>query len=110
MIKMVSLIRRKPGLSREEFVKHYEEVHAPLALKCFPTFKRYVRNHIIIPAGGEEPEFDCITELWYDDMQGHQAVIDFYQSEAGQPIRDDEVAFMDNSKTMSFFVEEKVSK
>jgi hypothetical protein len=56
MVKVIALIRRKPGLSREGFLKHYEEVHAPLALKHFPTFKRYVRNHIITPPGAEEPE------------------------------------------------------
>ena len=75
MIKAIGLIKRKPGLSREEFVKHYEEVHAPLALKYFPTIKRYVRNHIITPSGAEEPQFDCITEFWYDDMEGYQAVL-----------------------------------
>ena len=69
MVKAIALIKRKPGLSREEFVKHYEEVHAPLILGLLTTIKRYARNHIIVPAGAEEPEFDCVTELWYDDME-----------------------------------------
>jgi len=36
MVKTIALIKRKPGLSREEFIRHYEEVHAPLALKHVP--------------------------------------------------------------------------
>ena len=31
MIKSISLLTRKAGLSHEEFVKHWLEVHAPLA-------------------------------------------------------------------------------
>ena len=113
MVKAIALIKRKPGLSREEFVRHYEEVHAPLAVKYFPTLKRYVRNHIITPLGAEEPEFDCITEFWYEDMEGLQAVVDAlgdYETEIGQIFRDDEETFMDRSKTVAFLVEEKVSK
>lgn len=110
MIKTIELVKRKPGLSREEFSKYYEEVHAPLALKYFSTFKRYVRNHIITPPGGEEPGFDCITEIWLDNMEDVQAVLDFWKSEAGEVIRRDEENFMDRSKLVSFLVEEKVSE
>jgi len=110
VVKTIELIRRKTGLSREEFSKHYEKVHVPLAVKYFPTIKRYVRNHIITLPGAEEPEFDCITEIWFDDMEGAQAVFDFWKSEAGQVIRDDEESFMDRSKIVFFLVEEKVSK
>ena len=107
MVKAITLIKRKAGISREEFVKHYEEVHAPLALKHF-SFRRYVRNHII-PSGVEEPAFDCITEVWFDDMAKYHVGINFWQSEAGQVIRDDEESFMDRSKMVYFLVEEKVS-
>ena len=113
MIKSMTLIKRKPGLSREEFVRHYEEVHAPLALKHFPTFKRYVRNYIITPPGVEGPDFDCITEIWFDNTEGAKAVTDAlgeYKTEIGQVFRDDEEKFMDRSSRVSFLVEEKVSK
>ena len=110
MVKAVALIKRKPGLSREEFARHYEEVHAPLILKHSPTLKRYVRNHVIVPAGAEEPEYDCVTELWYDNMDGYKATIDFWLSEAGKVIRDDEDSFLDRSKLAFFLVEEHVSK
>ena len=110
MVKAIALIKRKSGLSREEFVEHYEEVHAPLILRLLTTVKRYARNHIIVPAGAEEPEFDCVTELWYDDMEGYKAMGEFWSSEAGKAIRDDEDSFLDRSKLQFFLVEEKVSK
>jgi uncharacterized protein (TIGR02118 family) len=110
MIKAIALIKRKPGLSREEFSRHYEEVHVPLALKYFPTIKRYVRNYILTPSAVEGPEFDCISEYWYDNIEEQQAAVNFWQSEAGQVIRDDEESFMDQGKTVFFLVEEKVSE
>ena len=121
MVKVITLIKRKPGLSREEFIKHYEEVHAPLGLKHFPTFRRYARNYVITPPGAEEPDFDCITEIWYDDMDGARAVTNAlggyqdnglggYETEIGRVFREDEEQFMNRSNRVSFFVEERVSK
>jgi len=46
MIKSVSLLTRKAGLSHEEFVKHWLEVHAPLA-HTVPGLRRYVQSHIV---------------------------------------------------------------
>jgi len=115
MIKSIGLIKRKPGLSREEFVRHYEEVHAPLASKHLP-FKRYVRNYITFQTvyeprvAVEEPEFDCITEVWFETDQDVEAVVNFLASEAGKVIRDDEERFMDRSKIIGFVVEEKVTE
>ena len=71
MIKSVSLLTRKAGLSHEEFVKHWREVHAPLA-HTVPGLRRYVQSHIVgertrpdIPA--TEVNVDGIAETWYDD-------------------------------------------
>jgi len=113
MVKGIAVLKRKPGLSQEEFHKHYEEVHVPLVLKHLPTIKRYVRNYItstIVPPGVKELEFDCITEQWFDDMEGFQAMMDFAASEAGHVIRDDEKSFLDRKKTVYVLVEETVSK
>ena len=109
MIKAIALIKRKPGTSQEEFTQHYEEVHAPLALKHLPTIKRYVRNHVIHMAGTEGLGFDCITELWFDCMEDAVKLMEFVQSDAGQVIRDDEEKFLDRDKTIFFLVDEKVS-
>lgn len=73
MIRRVSLLSRKPELTHEEFVDHWENVHGPLALKV-PGIRRYVQSHIIdehfrddIP--GQVDEVDGIAELWYDSME-----------------------------------------
>jgi len=109
MIKAIALVKRKSGLSHEEFQRHYEEVHAPLAMKYLLTIKRYVRNYVIAPGGAREPEFDCVTEFWYENMGGLQAARDLLRSEAGRVIREDEESFIDRSKVVSFLVEEKAT-
>ena len=110
MVKEMLLLKRKEGLSQEEFSKHYEEVHVPLILKHCPTIKRYVRNYVANTLGAEGPDFDCITEVWYDDMAGFQAMVKFYFSEAGKVIRDSEESFMDASKIVVFLAEGKVTE
>ena len=71
MIKSISLLQRKEGLTHEQFMKHWVEVHAPLA-HAVPGIRRYVQSHIAaertrpdIPS--LEVEIDGIAELWYDD-------------------------------------------
>lgn len=73
MIKVLSLLTRKAGLSHEEFVKHWLEVHGPLA-HAVPGIRRYVQSHITgtrtradIPETAVE--VDGIAELWYDDEE-----------------------------------------
>ncbi|MBM4463273.1 MAG: EthD family reductase [Chloroflexi bacterium] len=110
MIKAMALIKRKPTVSHEEFVRHYEEVHAPLALKLFPMIKKYVRNHVVAPLGAPEPDFDCVTEFWFDSPESAQAVVDIRMSDVGKPIRDDEETFMDMGKMISFLVDERVTR
>lgn len=73
MIKVVSLLTRKDGFTHEAFVKHWVEIHGPLALSV-PGIRRYVQSHI---TGGRTRadipetavEVDGIAELWYDDEE-----------------------------------------
>lgn len=73
MIKVLSLLTRKPGLTHEQFVKHWLEIHGPLA-HAVPGVRRYVQSHIVgtrsrpdIP--DTQVEIDGFAELWYDDME-----------------------------------------
>src|SRR5207247_2162376 len=73
VIKSLSLLTRKPGMTHEQFVRHWLEVHGPLALKV-PGIRRYVQSHILeertrpdIPSS--DVEIDGVAELWYDDRE-----------------------------------------
>jgi uncharacterized protein (TIGR02118 family) len=77
MIKTIGLLTRKDGWTHEQFMKHWVEVHAPLA-HAVPGLRRYVQNHIKgertradIPA--TEVAIDGIAELWFDDQAALEA-------------------------------------
>ncbi|MBT4364112.1 MAG: EthD domain-containing protein [Desulfobacterales bacterium] len=109
MVKTIALIKKKAGISREEFIMYYEEVHAPLALKHLPMIKKYTRNHIFKNPAIEGPDFDCITELWLDSNADVKKLLNFVQSDAGKVIRDDEEKFLDRENTKFIMVDEKIS-
>ena len=107
VIKSLSLLTRRPELSHEAFVRHWIEIHAPLA-HAVPGVRRYVQNHIEgertradIPT--TEVAVDGIAELWYDD----QAAMDRANaSPEAKRLHDDGALFIGGIKT--FIIEEKV--
>jgi uncharacterized protein (TIGR02118 family) len=107
MIKTISLLTRKAGLSHEEFIRHWGEVHAPLA-HAVPGLRRYVQSHIRAePTRPDIPTteiaVDGIAELWFDD---HAAMERAHASPEAQRLFADGALFIGRIKT--FIVEEKV--
>ncbi len=110
MIKVIALGKKRPGISQEEFSRHWREIHVPLAKKYMTQLciKKYIQNHIISEPGASDPEFSGITEVWYENMEEFNAGTNFWNSEAGKVIRDDEDSFIDRSTMKFIIVEENV--
>ena len=107
MVKSISLLTRKPEISREEFIRHWVQEHAPLA-HAVPGLRRYVLSLIEseptrpdIPT--QEMDVDGIAELWYDDMD---ALRHGTASPEAQRLRADGALFIGRIKT--FVTSEKV--
>jgi uncharacterized protein (TIGR02118 family) len=106
MIKTIGLLTRKDGWTHEQFMKHWVEIHAPLA-HAVPGLRRYVQNHITgertradIPATAVE--IDGIAELWFDD----QAALDTAaRSPEMKALHDDGAKFI--GRIRSYVVDEK---
>ena len=108
MIKVITMLKRKDGLTLEEFSRHWQEKHGPLLLKLVPGLKRYVLNTPVrLPRSGEL-QFDGIGESWFDDLESWRRAADFYSGDEGKPIWDDEEKFLDRSKLVFFVAEEKL--
>lgn len=76
MIKSLSLLSRKPGISPEAFRKVWLEEHAPM-VRSVPEVRRYVLSFPLLeptrPDVATMPiSVDAIAELWYDDMASLQ--------------------------------------
>jgi uncharacterized protein (TIGR02118 family) len=69
--KIVFLFGRKPGLSHDEFARHYLEVHAPLGRRVTRTMTGYVVNLVeqADETDAKLPELDAITEIWTPSVE-----------------------------------------
>jgi uncharacterized protein (TIGR02118 family) len=73
-VTRIAFVRRRPGLTREQFAHHWTNVHAPLARRHHPSLRRYVQNVVVAPATPGAPEVDGIAELGFhsiEDMSVH---------------------------------------
>ena len=72
MIKHISIIQRPAGMSREEHVDYWLNVHAPLIRRTSPRLKRYVINLAVpSPEGYKTSPCDGIVETCFEDMQSY---------------------------------------
>ena len=106
MIKTIGLLTRKDGWTHAQFMKHWVEIHAPLA-HAVPGLRRYVQNHIMgertradIPATAVE--IDGVAELWFDDQASMEAAA---RSPEMKALHDDGAKFIGRIK--SYVVDEK---
>ena len=106
-IKRASLLARKPGISHEEFVKHWVEIHAPMARAC-PGIGRYTLTIINSSSTRKDVapfdiQVDGIAELWFKDKASFDA---YSSSPATKRLRDDGATFI--GREIDFVAEEKI--
>ncbi|ADB39821.1 EthD domain-containing protein [Spirosoma linguale] len=74
MVKFSIFLRKRAGMSHQEFVAYHTQQHAPL-FKALPEVQHYVRHYVQCHAlpvslpGFPSMYYDGITELWFDDVE-----------------------------------------
>ena len=103
MFKAIVLIKKKKGMSMEDFIDYYENKHAPLGISKVPNLKRYVR-HFITPYGNnvyaadEEAPYDVLTEIWFDNEEEfHKGMAYLSEPETARIIAADEENLFERS-------------
>ncbi|WP_328842741.1 EthD domain-containing protein [Streptomyces sp. NBC_00258] len=73
MYKVIVFLKKRDGLSREEFVDYYENRHVPLILSMAPSPPIYRRNYLV-PEGSASDgfDFDVMVEFGFADKAAHQ--------------------------------------
>jgi uncharacterized protein (TIGR02118 family) len=110
--KVIALLSKKPGLSRDEFIEYYETKHVPLIRRLLPQIQEYRRsfldlNGAIIAAEVSPPDFDVVTEFWFADRAAYEGTLATYgDPSVGDTIRQDEENFLDRSKMRFIVVDE----
>jgi uncharacterized protein (TIGR02118 family) len=74
LIKSISFLARKPSLSREDFVRHWLDVHVPMC-HAVPGLRGYAVSTVVehqsrpdvpsLPMG----EFDGVAQVWFDSLE-----------------------------------------
>jgi len=115
MVKLVCLLKRKKGLSFEEFKDYYENNHAHLANGHLTEAVKYERRYLTpampgyLESGEETPGmYGCLTEVWFErreDMEENLAVL--ADPEKAAAVIEDEERFLDRPQLRFFVVEEE---
>ena len=118
MIKIVFMLRRREGTTREEFQRYWREEHAELVKRHAELLRirRYVQthardtdlDHAIAESRGSEPrQYDGVAELWWDSIDD---LMQAASSEAGQAAQQallqDESRFIDLANSPVWLGEE----
>jgi uncharacterized protein (TIGR02118 family) len=114
--KILMFLKRRPGMSLDEFRDYYENCHAPLCQKYMNTgVSRYLRRYVTAhpnPETGAASElaFDVITELWFDDEAVFRGTVKYLSTSLMPPeVIEDEKRLFDREKTRMATVEEHES-
>jgi uncharacterized protein (TIGR02118 family) len=120
VIKLVFCLRRRSGLSREEFQRYWRETHAPLVRERGGALgvRRYVQVHtlpegvsaaIAASRGLEDDEYDGVAELWWDSLDALAAAASTPEGrQAGAELLEDERRFIDLAHSPIFLADEHV--
>jgi uncharacterized protein (TIGR02118 family) len=108
MVKLITLVKRKPGISRDAFVRHWQQVHARIAVEdksFWNRVRKYVQNYVT-SAESQLPAWDGVVELWFDSQAELDAA--FAGEETKKGLIADLDNFVDQTSMISVLTEENV--
>jgi len=115
-LKVIAMLRKRADISREDFIRYYNENHAPLILSLLPGIVEYRRNFTVfdgayVNEGAAPFDFDVLTEIRFQNRAAYDAAMAVAADPTvAQRIADDEENFLDRSGTRMFLVEEASSQ
>src|SRR5438445_10590524 len=75
MVKLVAFLKRRPGISKEEFARRWVHEHTKLS-RQLPGLRGY-RINIATPrqpeGSGDEPIYDGTAEMWWESVEAMEA-------------------------------------
>lgn len=108
MFRLVTLLRRRPGMSVDDFRAYYESRHRVIGERVLSGHAlRYVRRYVTPMQDGAAPGFDVVMEIDFPDRAAHDRCMAMLaRPDIAREIAEDEERLFDRSATLSFTVEE----
>lgn len=119
MLKMSFAVYRRGDLTREQFLDHWYNVHAPLAKRFAKALRirRYIQLHgaeceatrLMTASRDCQPPHDGVVEIWWDSEEDRLAGSQSPEGQEGSRLlKEDELNFCDMSKASVIFGTEHV--
>ena len=102
MIKTIIMFKKRDDISHEVFTDYWANQHTSI-IRDLPGIRRFVQNHIDRDLTRVTPQFDGISESWFDSPEDLPKVV---ASEAYQRMIADEETFIDRSSVHTYIVRE----
>lgn len=117
MIKVVYCMRRKVGISRQEFLAHWAEVHVPIVLANLEVLRlmRYVRttprdhpySRRVERPDVMQPPYDGIAELTWASLEDIRLAFESEEARTVQRLlAQDEAHFIDHANSCRWVADE----
>lgn len=108
MFRLVTLLRRRPGMSAKDFRAYYESRHRVIGERVLSGHAlRYVRRYVTPLQEGRAPGFDVVMEIDFADRAAHDCCMAMLATpDIAREIAEDEERLFDRAATLSFAVEE----
>lgn len=104
-MKLYAFVKRKQGMSREDFLVHWHDRHGPL-IRDTPGLGERIVSYVQHPASPEDRSgWDGVAVQEWASWDDFLAVLD---TDAGRAMRADEEEFLDPSSISVVFTEGEV--
>ena len=108
MIKVVMTLKKRPELSREEFIDYYDNKHVPFMHGLLGRGGASVhrRNFVDHETSPDTADFDVVSEVFYRDRDAFEAAVGaFTDPEVARRAREDEDRFVLPGSIQRYVVE-----
>lgn len=107
MIILIEILRRKPGMTVEDFQRYWLDNHAA-KVKQLPGLRRYVQSHTLLSGYAKRtPVCDGVAELGFDSIE---AVRELTAGPALNAVKQDREVFADTTSRIEILTGEVVIK
>ncbi len=111
-VTLVTLLKRREGMSKPDFIAYYESKHRLIGEKVLGGYAtRYTRRHLHPMDGTDaDHDFDVVLEIDFPDQATCDACFAaMADPEVMREIVEDEERLFDRSRMRTYTVEERVS-
>lgn len=102
MTKVIFILHRREGISREECSKQWSSERHTSLVGALPGLTKWKQNHVLSAPG--EPVCDGVGELWFENDEVLEIALTSPEMEAAV---EDSKNFLDMERTAMIVVEEK---